>query len=997
MLRRSLPFLLLLLVAAGFIWRWSDPATSLGSTHSGGQAQQGSAGDNTSQGAAQANDTQPGSADPPPIRARPTQTYSVQIQGLDQQALAGTAYWIQLNDRLIQALQTQLLLAPGEIHRLGALNSQPFVDGQLQVSLDQGPEYFLWIECEGYHPQHWFVSKDGIPGSVDLEPCPPFEVELLDPDDGAVTAASIVITSSGTDARYLQLDWRERLVRRYFQQSAEPHSNGIATFQVLPPGEVFVWVQPRPPFGMVTRDAVTPEGRLSLRLSSSATLFGKITDEQDQPLEGVFFAAMTMDDRGVRSSVGDARTDSRGEFRNDAVSIQGESLIGIAYLEGYESKTVELPFLRPGQEYRVDLKLRQAAERSFLVESPEGLPLEGLVLEFAHTPYDWIPHSARVRDDGLATVPPVLVNEEDYFVNLYSSGTRVYRTRVRTAGPGDVVRIVVPGLGRFVGPHPDAPAEKYVEVTPQGPGTRTFRFDGPVPCPWLPAGPALLQVVDRAGNPDPLISIQIEPGEQEWPDLQPGGPSVRFSLALLQGETVRMYATGSGYAEERLGEVEDGTNSVTIPAPGLEFRLMSDQRGAWSLGALCSDGQDLDLGKLSWPNAGRIAVLATGPDQVGLPRTAVQVFSTSGAFLHQGSTGPYGSWVSEDLAPGAYLIRVSPRDGHGGPLPTQEHGIVLRAGERAEVRAVFQNALRLEIEAPEKLGAAWYGESISAEATSRARSDAQGTIHLPGAESAGEWCIWWPEPGELTALGGQLPRLTGRIQPMAPPAVRVDTPPDRSWAVQLLRSGRVLATAPVRAGASFSLSADLPEGYFLRWIDAQEVGPRIPVREVLAARSVSLEAPVRTESLRFQDELGRVVPAVLALLPDAGESALSDHLGELWLEPNWLDAMIRIDRAGFHPTEARAAPGAVIVLRRLAGPLRVQTPAQAKSARLVPLFELTVPLSFDRLVADAQDELDFGEVPAGEYLIEWLDEQGQVSVQKEIQLRSGNELIVDPN
>jgi hypothetical protein len=995
MLRRSLSILALLIIGLALTWRWIDP-TAKGPA----QAAQGVAQLPAPEGPGAGLDSHLDQAHAPELRiderSSAQQAIQAKVLGEHGQAVWGSVYWLELNEELVHALQTQLTIASGALRRLGKLQQSRFDDGELSLSLPSELHYFLWIEAPGHHPVHYFLEGGTLPEQISLQPCPPFEVEILDQDDGGVMAASVVISREGADAEYPSLGWRERLIRRYFQQSSSPNSQGLAVFDILPDARVFVWVKPRGPYGVVTRDQQFPVGRLTLRLESAATVFGRVIDANGKGIENVFVAAMTKDDQGVRSSVGDTVTDADGRYRNEQVTVTGEGLLAIAFLDGYESKTAPLPFLRAGQEYQVDFQLAPGQARQIRVQSPEGEALEGLRLEFAHTPYDWVPFSATVDANGIASVKPILLDETEYCVNVYSAGTRVYRGQLNTGSSEDVLLFTIPGLGRFEGPAPEAPPEMYLELTPIGVGTRTFSVESHLACPWVPAGVTRLQFVDRAGVGAAIHSVVVTPGTQAWPALERELPQLSFRLALRNNEVVKVIASGAGYSEQQLGTVEQGLNTYPIPAPGLELRLLSSVRGSWSLGPLCADGLDLDLGVLEWPAVGELLVTAVGPDGVGMPRTAVQVFSNDGAWLLDARTGPYGTWITRELRTGAFLVHVSPEAGHGAPLPSQEYSVVIRPEQQTEIRAVFSEPHGLTLVPPRVPAASWFGETRIGGASTRTRSTAAGELVFPHSDALGDWAAWAVAPDRFIAIAAEAVQMQGVHTLALPGEVFVKPETQASGTVQLSYGGRLLAQAVVSPAGRLSLRCDLPPGYFLRWTDANGTGPRVPLESVLATRLLPTREDSARAPLRVMDELGRLLPGSICLFLECAESSLTNVEGNLRLQANWLGTRVRVERAGYHPVEQIAQPGQDLVLRRLTGPLVVHTSLAANAVRIVPLFPLSVPLERSLLDGGAAHRVEFKQVPAGDYRVEWLDEHGMLVGETSAQLDFGGELEIDP-
>lgn len=995
MLRRSLPFLALLIIGLAMTWRWIDPTPN-------GPPKVIQAGDSL------ADATEPNAGLGPPLeqvnapgvaaedRSSAQQQFQAEVIGEDGQAVWGTALWLELNEELVHALQSQLTIASGELRRLGHVQQARFDDGQLSLNLPSEHHYFLWIEAPGHHPVHYFLEGSALPERISLKPCLPFEVELLDQDDGGVMAASVVISREGADAEYPSLGWRERLIRRYFQQSSSPNSHGLAVFDIVPESRLFVWVKPRGPFGVLTRDKHPPVGRLTLRLESAATLFGRVTDAQGEGIEGVFVAAMTKDDNGIRSSVGDTVTDADGRYRNEQVTVTGEGLLAIAFLDGHESKTAPLPFLRAGQEYQVDFQLEPGKARQIRVQSPEGEALEGLRLEFAHTPYDWVPFAATVDANGIASVKPILRDNTEYCVNVYSAGTRVHRGQLRTTSSDEIQTYTIPGLGRFDGPMPGAPPQMYLELTPIGVGTRTFSVESHQACPWVPAGVTRMQFVDRAGVGAAIHSVVVAPGTQAWPKLDRELPQLSFQLALRNNEEVKVMVSGAGYSEQQLGTVAPGPNVWSIPAPGLELRLLSSKRGTWSLGSLCANGQDLDLGELEWPDEGELLVTAVGPDGVGMPRTAVQVYSNDGAWLLDARTGPYGTWITRELRTGAFLVHVSPEAGHGAPLPTQEYSVIIRPGQQTQIRASFSEPEGFTLVPPAASATSWTGELRLGGATTRTRSTASGELVFPASDASGDWAAWAVSPDRLLAIGAQAVAVKGVQMLALPSEVSVEAQAQTSGTVQLSYGGRLLAQTAVSQAGRFSLQCDLPAGYFLRWTDAHGTGPRVPLESVLASRQLPAREGDSLASMRVMDELGRLLPGSIGLFLECAESSLTNVDGELRLQANYLGTRVRVERAGYHPVEQIAQAGQDLVLRRMTGPLIVHTSLAANSVRIVPLFPLSVPLDRSLLDGGAAHRVEFKEIPAGDYRVEWLDDQGIPVGETTAQLDFGGELEIDP-
>ena len=897
----------------------------------------------------------------------------------------GTAHWLTLDEPLIEALQAQPLISPTEIRRLGAHQVTSFDGSSFNVELPPGKPVFFWVECPGYRPASCFVQPLEKVPDLKLEPCSVFEVEVLDPSSSPLLGANVVITRKAKDDNYLALDWRARLERRYFQQAAATDHAGVVEFDVLPSDELFVWVAPRSPFGLVTRDQQPPSGRITLHAHASATLYGEVTAEDGRALSDVYVGVMTANQFGIRTSVGDTTTLEDGSYRNEQITASGEALVAIVYAEGYETQTASLPFLRPGQEHRIDFELRKASPRKFRVLGPSGNALTGLKLEFAHDPYGWIPFAATVDDEGIAEFEPVLVDDSDYFLNVYSADTRVYQTTVRTGKSTEIVELVIPHLGRFLGERSDVTGFESMEITPQGNGTRSFTFENASKSPWLPAGPAVLQRVDRDGSVSPILSLDILEGEQPWPTLNRDFPRVQFGLELLPDEEVEFFVIGSGSVQESLGPVRSGANSVAIPAPGLESRLSSNLRGHWALGGLCSDGNDQDLGQLSWPGTSTLRVVALGPDQVAIPHSAVQLFTRAGAFLTEKRADDAGIAELTSLAPGAYFVRVSPRDGHGAPLPPNLHEVSIQSERTIEIQSQFRPSDGIELLAPPGSGV-WYAELATAQSVVRETSGPSRIIRFPQVKQAADVYLWSTSHGQISALDRSVTELDSRIEFVAPPAIAIQVDAEDAGAVRLLAGSRILDQIPVEGGAQFNLSADTSGGLYLQWIGTDQHGRRVAIEQVLSERRLNCNPQSDPIQIRILDELDRPVPGAQLLIMDPSASILGNSKGMISLEPDWLDSRFLLQRPGFHSIRGELKSGNDYVLRRTTGTIRVERLPSAEFVRVYPQFPISVQLKQDVAPIGPSGVAEFAPLPAGLYRVEWLSREGQLIAEQEFTL-----------
>lgn len=987
MLRRALPIAALALLLALGLWKLAgqDPLDSgspgdAGASAESSQIPSGSGNQATTDLEASPIDI---------VRSALARKHVVRVSAPDYlDRVFGEAHWISLNSTLVAALKRDPLISPSEIRRLGAHQMTSFESSSFEVEFTGSDTIFFWLECPGYRPASCFMEPLQDLPEFALEPCGEFEVETLDPDGSPILGANVVLTREASDDSYIDLDWRGRLERRYFQLSSATDSAGIARFDVLPDARVFVWVAPRRPFGLVTRDQLHPEGRITVQVSSAATIYGRITTDSGDPIAGAFVGVMTMNDFGVRKTVGDATTSEDGHFRNEQVSASGEGVIAIVYAEDYEPRTVPIPFLQPGQEHRIDLSLRAASPRQFRVLSPNGDPLPGLKVEFAHDSFGWIPFASTADDQGMCEVRAVLADDTDYFINVYSVDTRVHQSTVRTQSHDDIVDIVVPNLGRFVGKRPDTLIGGSIEITPQGIGTRSVWFHAASTTPWIPAGPAHLQRIAPDQSLGAIKSIAIQEGDQPWPELLDDFPELRFELELLPKEEVEIRLTGAGSAEQKLGEVDPGSNSFSIPAPGLEVQLLSNLRGRWILGTPCSNGDDCDLGTLAWPESSSIRVVATGPDHVGMPRTAIQLFSKAGAFLSEKKTDALGIWTFDALAPGAYLVRVSPQDGHGAPLPPNLHEVTLRSGQSLELRSRFQSESGIEIIPPARDGI-WRAELEASGTTIRRTSDAHGVIRFPTLAENGLLHLWWFSREELCVIRREVSQADRRIEFVAPSPASIQVRSDEAGAVRLIAGTRILGQVPVGPNAQFKLSADAPGGVFLQWIGTSRNGTPIPLEEVLTTRELSLAPQAELAVLHVRNELGEPIPAAQVLLLDHRVAVLGSSDGSISLDSSWMGSRVLIERPGHHPILADAGSGTEYVLRRYSGNLSVQGPTEARFARVIPLFELSVPLKQSAAELDTSASAVFSSLPSGNYRVEWLSESGEALTFREVELEAG--------
>lgn len=918
--------------------------------------------------------------------ASPT-TVRAEVTSQDRRPLRGTAYWLELTDALKNELASDLTIAPSTIWKLGNLQERPFEDGRLELDLAAETSHFLWLEVPGFHPRHWFLGADELPETIELSPCAAFEVELVDHEGQPISEASISIYHNGADKSLIDAGWQERLRKRYYQQSTSPNSEGVCRFEVLPESDVSIWVRADGPFGDLTRDSVRPVGSLRLQMRRAMTLVGTVHDVEGNPLPNTYVLCMQrLPGSQNRSDVGSTVSEEDGSFRTEKVSVSGVGLHAVAFRDGYEMTVVPLPHPKVGQEVRVDFKMHKAQPRKLRVLGAGGVALDGLVVEFARTPQDWLPFPETVSKEGFADLRPMLANGRDYILRAKSEGALVGTARFQTHAVDEAQTVRLEDLTRIEGTAPPAWNGKSVQFYSATRNCGPIGWTAGQPSPWLPSGPGWL-VAEEQRQP-----VVLAPGLVDWPEPTAADQGqLRFRLALLKDETIEVLARfGHDLPDLALGTVRDGSNDMLLPLDAQGVRLVSSQRGNWDWGRLPWRDDVADLGTLTWPRSSALQVQVSRADRDPIPSTHVEVSDGRGRVYASGFTDADGLWQGPTLPPQRYEVVVSPNRGHSAPLPDRVIPFFPEQGT-STLHVEYAEGRELLIQSAARGSGRWQAQVNDAVGrTLQSTSDASGAMRFHGLEGPLRWIAWRVQAGEILVQAGEQASGSGLVRLTDAARSQIDVPGEEAGSVGLFVNGSLVAHASLDLGQKLRLAAPQLDSVELEWTGASGTGPRVRAWEALLTQELpGPDALPDAVELSCIDETGAAIAGVVGVLGRESGAVHFDGHGHAWVPAHADGDTVRAFATGHWDAVSRVSDGNVLELRRLTQRVTASFGSQAEALRLNPQFELSVPLGEATWSRGGGSRSELGRLPAGRYQVEWLDREGQVMDVTEVELAAG--------
>jgi len=989
---RLLPLvaLLLVLAVAAFWWLQSsepDLAASPDST-SDTLAESGSTPQAEHEEPAKTEHLSDQELNPSNTRVVATSSFQSTITSPEGELLSGVAYWLEANEELILALETEVTIGAGTIWKKGRLETLEFESGELALPLADEQVYFCWIEVDGYRPFTWFSDlSDQVQHELAMEPCPELKIQVTDASGSAVEGAAVSVFRQSKDDGYPSLDWRGKLERRYFQTSGQTNAEGVIKFASLPDMLGTIWVKPDLPYGLRILDGANLAEEHLLEVSSSMTIRGRVVDSEGKPIQGVLVVAFQGSPDNDRAAAGEAVTDENGEYFAPGVACTGLGNSVVFYKEYFDPHIVTMPFPRVGQDVELNAALRAARPIKLQFVTPQGDALTDIELAFSRGSLDWIPALPKLQEDGTFHTHMMFVPGEEYAVAVRSMGLELARVRFVAQDNDSVQDIVVPGAGRLISETPAWLTGKNCVFNGLQNGAMAVTWPLNSPSPWLPTGPGYL-TVESVENGLQTIPVHITEGNCDWPNPA-DAVTLHFSLDILDGEAITLRSTSAG-GEFGTRSVTDGANVFLLSDHLHDLKFTSSMRGDWVLGRVPeSQGQEIDLGHLVWPAQQNLRVKVQSEAGDPVVNSLVTVSSASSTPITSGRTDRDGYYQTGPLNSGLYQFKVIPYASSGTPLPVVSHIAYVGPESDPNITINYGTAPQLEVALPAST-TTWEGLLLQGQSAQAERSTAASVMRFQGTKSPARWLVWrTAASSEIYVASGRVEQATGQVTlpALSNTKVRVDSMEPGSVILRL--AGRVLTRQALRNGGELLVQHTGSEDLTLQWIGTNSVGPRVSLAELSVEPRLPTSATDWTaQRLHVVDETGAAIPSVNFALPQEAECLLSNREGIIQLEKRHSGALAHVSRPGYFPEQTTLSSDP-IVLRRLTETIEIECSQSVPVVRLEPLFELSLPLAEMHTEMTGTDPIRYKKLPAGRYRLTRWTESGTLHSESEIVLEAG--------
>lgn len=465
---------------------------------------------------------------------------------------------------------------------------------------------------------------------------------------------------------------------------------------------------------------------VSVRLKSGFRVFGKVTDTDGRPLEGVEMRTLWARITGERTL-----TDADGNYQLDTLDIGNEHHYVVATLDGYSRATGRAKAQGTGQEGRIDLTLERSAVVTGTVFGPDGSPVAGAAVGISRGSRPSGKGTVVTREDGRFELqhPPKGRN----YLWTHRRGFAVDRQRIYPTAAGKKVDLqVFLQRGHFVagrvtdtGGQPVAGARLYavldrdawlrVDVTTGADGR--YRLED-LPAQEQQQSQQQSQQQAQRGRPQEGLWLYVSaPGyvTQNKPDLVLDSENIDIVLErsmVLRGRVVDG-RTGAPLQDFRIRILKSSKGGVGMPWVGRGQRFQNTD-GYWETGRQRIEaGSTFDLEAIADGYAPTVLKEVTATADMAPEATLFKLFpgvSVTGQVLDNATgrpvagakisllrpgqgrgrsrradnsqrTGAEGTFLFEQVAPGSLLLKIQQTDRPPclhGPLIVPEAGTIDR-------------------------------------------------------------------------------------------------------------------------------------------------------------------------------------------------------------------------------------------------------------------------------------------------------------------------------
>ncbi len=858
----------------------------------------------------------------------------------------------------------------------------PLLDGRADCAgLQPGVEYLAWTELPGRLSEARYLRFPLDTADWPLASAEGLRVRVLGGAGEPLAGVEVHVFASTADTGYLSLGWRERLLRKFFRWQGRTDDEGRALLDHPTAAPMAISCGEVPGLSLEVDYEAFDGEEVVLRGAPAFAVHGRVTDEDGEPVGSGFVGFLTLAD-GRTQEAGSARLEPDGSYACTDVSAGPSALLAAAYCDGYVMATRPVLRAAPGDELRLDFRLRRAVPVTLRLRLPDGSPAAGIRGMATRDGYDWVPGSAVSDEDGVMALAAGFAPGEACLLRWWAGQWKGEPLPFEVpADPAEVVELELPPMGWFSATSARGlPARRAEGALFEYHGARHGAERGQVwspgeASPWLPAGPGVVQLVAADGS-RVEAAVALRPGDNGALELEWAAAPLRFTLPpRADGADWELWTVDRFGSRTDAWSLPPGPQELELPVGRHVLAVDTGALRGTAVGPFELGPAGLDLGLLELGGGSLSGTVLTeaGETWDGLE---VELERDDGWYGGSVRVDPDGAWAFSGLAAGRY--RVSLRPGRDLLLfrADQERQVELGAGEsRGGLDFVVPVAGTVEVQ-------------LSADAPRPLRGFRAGPagLELAPVAAGGAFRVSAPAAGDW--LGGfHLGLGALRID-----AVAVAVPSDTRFGVGPAADERAprlvgpaglpLAAALVRArlagaelpGAASTdaegvLALATPPGLPLELLVALPGGgwERLEATSLPAGGDRVVGAAVTSCAVRCTDLAGAPLAGVTVWNPATGARRPTDAAGNARVPAAAGMERLRVELPGHWPLRVTAQPSLELVLRRRVERLLLRAPAGSAATRLVvaPDFELGEP--FEPSLVETGEGWELRGFPEGDY------------------------------
>ncbi|KAA3608634.1 MAG: carboxypeptidase regulatory-like domain-containing protein [Planctomycetota bacterium] len=852
---------------------------------------------------------------------------------------AGKARFIAISPELVEALENEIAMTYALIQTLTEISEVEVQGPELPLPEfhDQGEFFGVWM-VPGYYAQGQFW-KTPIPEQeqqIRLKPAEPLVVKAVNAKGEPIPGVSVKFWNYANDPNYASLPWRERLERKYFEETLETGTDGLASLTYPLEGPMTVGVEAGSVYAPSLLLEAKPGQENVMVLYPACSARGRVVDPDGNYVPNSWVSFMARTRQGQARGMGDYPVQSNGEYHAESVSTGADGIMAIAFAQGYALSMQAIPRPEAGREYAMDFVLHPGGESRFQLLGPNEEPMAGLLVQFSASGRDWVPGAFQSDPQGRFQGSTFLARGKSYWMKIQSgpflldtqaiqipeSGFLEQTLRCDSAGYWNQVEL-------WLGTEPQALAE--CAWIPDGSGKR-LSWVADQRSPWLPVGQGFLHLKTEAG-PSFSASTALRPGDNQTAVIKLTTAKVRAMLPAPGASPWEVHGFDArGGVLGQFKDLGEGEHHWSLPTGKIRLALMQGGETLASFGPYRLASEGLDLGLLSpAPSTDLRGRLVDGEGHPWRDLT-VQLSGEAGG-LRQTHSQADGSFQFTRLAPGDYELQVLPFT-QLLQAPDLRFPILIEGAEGSqELELTIRAGETVEVQLQPRPSQAWSGWLRRPQHWESVQVSTSGKLQF----HAGTDALWYGavarKPGEFYLAGqfGAPPTQEAQIQisPLNHRRLRflqADGSPQeqaRCWisldryrlpvAGQLDHNGRLdLAVPKDESRYGFWLESESGSLHYVAVADLPKEGdwqwPQSPV----------------AMQLQIQDLQGQPLPAVMIRSLQEPLWGMTDQNGNSsWtlVQPN---RPLRAMKAGYWPVQWLPRETSTATLRRPAKPLLVE-------------------------------------------------------------------------